>query len=118
MSGVSGTRAVPKAVMDAANSGAPGGLPMCPRCRDGYLQPFHVLINLRAAGHPPGGAGFDGASHLDGWVAVCHGNAAYLDQIRVLLAAVDAETPEGGRGWEPQVELSPACGFWMPMTPG
>lgn len=108
------TVAVPEGLLALANPQSPGGMALCPRCRGGYLQPFRVTMNLR----PDGGQGFEGADFLHGWVAVCHGNAVYREHLAMQLAAIDTSelTEQEREGWTvPDVELSPACGFWMQL---
>lgn len=112
---MSQTRAVPAALLEAANRTQTGGMPLCPRCRVGYLQPFYVTVSTR---DPGSGWGFEGADYLEGWVAVCHGNAVYREQLRAQIAALDTAAGQGGQEWEPELELAPACGFWMQMTAG
>ncbi len=103
---MSETRAVPSTLLAAANrDSVAGGLPLCPACLTGYLQPFRVTIGVREPGQP---AGFGGADYIEGWVAVCQGNsaaAAGLDRLRV----------EAGVAFEATPVCQP-CGFTMQMS--
>lgn len=106
---MSQTRAVPWKVLETANRTLPFALPLCPRCRVGYLQPFHVTIGLRGGGV----TGFEGADFLEGWTAICHGNQPFRETVAEMARNVTGHDDE-----LPEVEVSPACGFSMPMTGG
>lgn len=80
-----GTTAVPMSLVVAEDGSRRRAL--CPSCIGGRLHPYKIQIDL---------GGFEGISHLTGWVAVCAGSRADLG--------------------ESQVDL-PACGFSTPLTP-
>lgn len=106
---MSETRAVPLALLESANRTLPFALPLCPRCLNGYLQPFHVTIGLRGGGS----AGFEGADFLEGWVAICHGNQPFREAVAAMTREATGQDDD-----LPEIEVSPACGFTMPMTAG
>ena len=113
------TRAVPLAWLSGAVGAgyAVTGQPLCPACIRGYLHPYRVQIGLRNAGMP-----YSGVSYLDGWVAVCVGNADANRAKEQMYAAAAAQAAENG-GDDSDYRLEPGdlvdvapCGFSMPMS--
>jgi hypothetical protein len=109
---MSDTWAVPTDFLAQANMSADSGQPLCPGCNGGRLHPYKVTIGLEGL-NPEGNrapyGGWHGVDYLEGWVAVCVGNAAANRKLSERYAALDEEPPV-----DPEV---PACGFSMPMTP-
>lgn len=103
---MSETRAVPEEVLRVANRMAVTGTPLCPSCLRGYLQPYLVTMNVSG----PGGQRFHGADFLQGWVAICQGDARYRELNDAMYATAGQDPPEFDG------PPAPACGFTMPMT--
>lgn len=102
---MSRTTAVPLDELAAANPGELTGQPLCPLCKQGYLQPYVVSIGLGTQGRR-----MHGVVELVGWTAVCVGNQDYLSAKYAALAADgDAEVPA--------LVGSLPCGFSMSMSP-
>lgn len=98
---MSETRAVPLTQIVAANMQGPYPLPLCPACIGGRLYPYRVTISVGSVG------AYCDADWLEGWVAVCEGNAAYKRAWHEAFPGHDNSHDED----------IPPCGFSMPMTP-
>lgn len=82
--------------------------PLCPACHGGRLHPYSVTFEFPTVIN---GLHFtsERVDWLEGWVAVCVGNASYRRDIVAQYAKV-------GETYEPEDEVPP-CGFAMPLTP-
>lgn len=101
------TLAVPLDWLDDASGGPGTGQPLCPACPHGRLHPFRVTIVLSRADGT-----WNGADHLEGWVAVCQGNRDHLQARQQYRQAAGLPKP----ALDASVEVEhPGCGFSMPM---
>jgi hypothetical protein len=95
-----GTTAVTLDALRTLNMDYGTGQPLCPACHGGRLHPYQVSIRVPGTGPAERVIG----QVIQGWVAVCQGNADYLRAL-----AADGED-EGVDPLEP-------CGFSMPLYP-
>lgn len=97
-------RAMPLDLLAARNEAGYGsGQPLCPACIHGRLHPYRVTIGL---------GGYQGVDYLDGWVAMCVGNAEDNQLTVEQLRRAGEVDPK------PMAADVPPCGFTMAMTPG